>query len=368
MVDKNVKIIFLLSLVPFLLYFFSTSFVDGDSYFYLSGVCFGTSLAETDLLTIFLLPFLPCNPFFLKVLQFLLFFGCSLVLYYMIKSVTSKNEWLPYLIAGSFLALEFMKLENDLTGYFFGFLGIYFLINHKKIFALASFCIGFGFWFGVAYWIALLPLWSIWFTPILLLVIYFKEKFLWFLNANTPIIEHAHWLGFLQYGFCLPFIYVGLLTKTDKRILTSFLLLVTINVFVGKLWVLALPFGLIIANNGVNYLLKTKHAFFVQQFLKISGIVFAVFLMQHAITQPFTMQDEALIQQGVKLACEKNDCWIQNDFSAGHTIKYFGGKTLQHSGVTSYDYNNIVIDIKRNQTPNHCKKLATSTYFSLLEC
>jgi hypothetical protein len=99
-------------------------------------------------------------------------------------------------------------------------------------------------------------------------------------------------------------------------------------------------------------------------------MVFCLFSSYHVLSQPFTINDVELIQEGVVLACKDYNCLIENDFSAGHTIIFYGGKTKQKSGTTEWKYEGITIDINSPKLiiPNYCTKINETKFFRLLQC
>lgn len=361
---KDWLILIALSAIPFILYFFSGTFIDGDSYYYLRGVCFGEYTGGSDLLFSYLIPFIPCNFFVIKTLQWISYLLCLVILTKITQIYSPKYYQLtPFLVSSTFLVTEFMKFENDIIGIIFGLIGIYLLLNKHPIKALIIMLIGFGFWYAIGYWIITIPIMYTFYLFTFIFLIPFFNKIFWFIGTKGEILEQMGWLGFLNYGFTLPLFYIGFF-KSNKKIFIIFFLLILINIFVSKLWVLALPFGLIIALSS----LEIKNNEVILKYIKISGIVMTFFFMQFIPTQPFTQQDISLIQEGVNLACLENNCEIQNDFSSGWVIKYYDGKTEQYAGTTPYEYKGIVIDINFNDLPKHCEKIDSTKYFSLLRC
>jgi hypothetical protein len=364
---KKLLIIAILSFVPFLFYLTSSGLIDGDSFYYLNSVCNNTQGTASSYLFVYILDFLPCDLFLIKLFYFLLYFASMIILTKIVELFSKNSEYTPFLVSATFLVFEFMKFENDAFGYLLGFLAIYLFFKYRgwrKIYSIISLFVAFLFWEGAGYWLILFPVWFIAFS-----LIYFN-RFWWFVtNTEASILEHIPWIGFLNYGLLLPLFYIGFLNTKENKIKITFLLLVLINVFVSKLWVLALPFGLIIACNSIGFL-KEKWDYQVKNFVLISGMVFIVFTLFFSLTQPFTEKDIVLIQNGVNLACLKNDCWLENDFSVGHTIHYLGGKTKSHSGLTEYKYQGIVIDINssKNIVPIQCDILEETRFFRLIEC
>ena len=364
---KTLLIIAILSFVPFLFYLTSSGLIDGDSFYYLNSVCNNTQGTASSYLFVYILDFLPCNLFLIKLFYFLLYFVSMIILTKIVELFSKNSEYTPFLVSATFLVFEFMKFENDAFGYLLGFLAIYLFFKYRgwrKIYSIISLFVAFLFWEGSGYWLILFPVWFIAFS-----LIYFN-RFWWFVfSIESSIIEHTPWLGFMNYGLILPLIYIGFLNTKEIKIKITFILLVLINVFVAKLWVLALPFGLIIACNSIGFL-KKEWDYQLKNYVLISGIIFIVFALFFCLNQPFTEKDINLIQRGVDLACEQNDCWLENDFSVGHTVRYLGGKTNSYGGVTAYKYEGIIIDVNspKNILPLNCNILEETRFFRLLDC
>ena len=364
---KTLLIIAILSFVPFLFYLTSSGLIDGDSFYYLNSVCNNTQGTASSYLFVYILDFLPCNLFLIKLFYFLLYFVSMIILTKIVELFSKNSEYTPFLVSATFLVFEFMKFENDAFGYLLGFLAIYLFFKYRgwrKIYSIISLFVAFLFWEGSGYWLILFPIWFVIFS-----LIYF-QRFWWFVfSIESSIIEHTPWLGFMNYGLILPLIYIGFLNTKEIKIKITFILLVLINVFVAKLWVLALPFGLIIACNSIGFL-KKEWDYQLKNYVLISGIIFIVFALFFCLNQPFTEKDINLIQRGVDLACEQNDCWLENDFSVGHTVRYLGGKTNSYGGVTAYKYEGIIIDVNspKNILPLNCNILEETRFFRLLDC
>lgn len=361
---KTIIWIIILSVIPFLLYLTTNSFIDGDSYYYLNAVCNGGDGSSSSIAFQYLLPIIPCNFLIIKLIQLILYASSLYILTKIAETLTKNYAYAPFLIASTFLVTEFMKFENDSIGLLIGFIAIYFYFKNKKIIALILIGLGSLFWFGVGYWLILYPI------IFLLSIPFFYKNIFWFLTKpDISIMEHTPWLGFLSYFFMLPLFYIGILNTTNKKIVITFILLVLINIFISKLWVLALPFGLIIALNSIDFV-KEKWNKQIKNYIIISGIIMAISFCLTIPNQPFTEQDTKLIQEGITLACKTENCLINNDFSSGHTIIFYGGKTEQKGSKTNYEYKGIVIDINSPKLiiPNNCEKIKETTHFRLLKC
>ena len=223
-----------------MLYFTTNSFIDGDSYYYLNAVCNGGEASASSIAFQYILSIIPCNFLIIKTIQAILY---ALTLYFLTKTAqifTKNYTYAPFLIASTFLVTEFMKFENDGIGILLGITAIFFYFNKQKVLSLVTLGLGFLFWYGVGYWLIIFPI-----AFILTLPLFYKNIF-WFLTKpEVTIMEHTPWLGFLNYGFMLPLFYLGILNTKNKKIVITFILLTLINIFISKLWVLALPFGLI---------------------------------------------------------------------------------------------------------------------------
>lgn len=364
---KTLILIFVFTLIPFLFYFNSGTFIDGDSYYYLNAVCNnGANTASSHIFWI-ITDLLPCNFFIIKLIYWFVYFLSVFILTKLVSLFSKNYIYTPLLVSATFLCFEFMKFENDAFGFLFGFLGIYLYFKNtgfRRYLSLIPLFVAFLFWEGAGYWIIIMP-WLF-----LTYSLFFFEKIFWFaLYSDIKIIEHTPWIGFMNYGLILPLFYIGFLNTKEMKIKLCFIALILINVFISKLWILSLPFGLIIAVKSIDFL-KEKWNMQIKNYVIIAGIVFCLFSSYHVLSQPFTQNDVDLIQEGIILACQNNDCLIQNDFSAGHTIIFYGGKTNQKSGTTEWKYEGITIDINsiKQEYPVYCKKIRETKYFRLLDC
>lgn len=366
--DKKLLIlIFVLTLVPFILYVNTDSFVDGDSYYYLNAVCNQGENTSSSYIFWFITDILPCNFFVIKIIYWFLYFSSVLVLTEFVSLFSKNYVYTPFLVSATFFVFEFMKFENDAFSFLLGFVGLYIYFKNKglsKYYSLVPLAIAFLFWEGAGYWLLAMPIVFILFSLLL------PNRVFWFLmNIDPSIIEHTPWIGFMNYALIIPLFYIGFLNTKNIKIKVCFVLLAAINIFISKLWILALPFGLVIAANAIGFL-KDNWNLQIKNYIIIAGVIFCLFSSYHILSQPFTEQDVALIKEGVALACEKNNCMIENNFSAGHTIIFYGGQTKQKAGTSSFVYENIVIDINstKNKAPNNCEKIRETKYFRLFDC
>ena len=380
---KIVSLIFLLTLFFFLPYFFEERFIEPDSYHFFNVICNDSVFNENSFESkpgiehlingFFAFPFetivnlLPCNFLFIKLIYAGLLFGCLIVFWKIGEVFDKKDGWLlSLLVFLTWFPTEFLKFENDAFGYLFGLIGLYFLIKtgskKQKLLGFLLICVGGLFWQGNIYWLIVSPIFFVYALPIVLLAIVFVwNNLFWFVQSNSTVLENQPIIGLIYLG--LPvFFLIGFL-ETNKKIVATFILMLCIALFNAKLFVLCIPFLLIIAFKGIKMLpfdFKT---------IKLTIIIFCIMMLGfwwiNQSNQFPTNQDIDLIKESIKLADGET---INNTFGAGYVIEFYGGKPSQ-KGFSSVPpkHEGLVLEII-DANLEDCEEISKTSWSILAKC
>jgi hypothetical protein len=336
---KDYLIIFIITTIPFIAYLLNPQLVGADSYFYINQICEITPQHEYNFLFATIIQFFPCNTIFLKLFMFTMWFGC---LTYMAKigELYDKERGIlaPLIMAGMTLfILSFFNFENDLIGYLFFFASLFHLLKYDKQKSMIDLIlsilliIGSGlFWNGAVYWLVVFPLFWIGYIPIAAIMLFTNfERFFFFINANRGIAEHAMFISIIYWGMAVLFLYG--IKKTDKKIALCFLILCIPALFIVKLYVLCIPFIVLIAFNAIRDLKidKTQLLYMLMAFAILNG---ALFGSKTFDTFPTTKDVEV-----IKTAIDFNE-YTQNTFGVGYAIVHYGGIPSSFGGLGNNDY------------------------------
>jgi len=339
-------LLFLVAAVPFIIYMMNPMIVGADSYFYLNQICGISPVVHTDFLFDFVLMIFDCNFIQIKFYLFLMWLGC-LIAMAKIGELYDKERGVEaaFIMAGfTLVVLSFFPFENDTLGYLLFFISLYFLLNYNKTgnktrLIYSIFFIGLSglVWKGAIYWLLVYPLFSIIFIPVVLYILIFMPDFWFFVNANRNIAEHAMWVSVIYWGITVLFLYG--ITKTDKKIVASFLILCVPALFIVKLYILCIPFIVLIAFNAIRSLKVDKTTVFTSLFM-VAMMAGAFWGMQSYNNFP-TEGDQFVIKAALEV-----DLNIQNTFGAGYLIKHLGGvpSSAGHLGENDYVCKGVVIE------------------------
>lgn len=360
---NKVLTIFLLCLIPFVFYSSVDLLIDGDSYFYLNQVCTGEFVFQQLSVFPFWIYFFPCSILFVKIYLFLIYFSSVLVVSKIGEEYDKEHGWLVGLtwFGFTFAIIEFWKFENDGIGYLLGLLGFLWLIRGKTkglVLSVIYFILSGLFWNGVVYWLFFsAPFFYLGYGVSILFPIVLSESFWWFLFPNPLISEHQSWVVLAWIGVAL-FFFVGVL-KTDKKIILAFFGSLLPALFVSKLFVLCTPFVALISFNGLKVIGD----------LKVLRIAVVIFCLLMAVMFGFwtqsnfpKMSDIDLVKKGLSYSNELN-----NDFSVGYIIEFYGGVPSGKGFITDYNYTNYTIGLSKNGA-NGCLVLEDNNRFVLLDC
>ena len=325
---KDYLLLFFVALVPFIVYAFNPNLVGADSYFYINQICGMTEPTEYTIAFTTLIQFFPCDGLFIKGFLFAMWFGCLVFMSKIGELYDKENGKMAGLImAGMTLfILSFFNFENDLVGYLFFFASFYYLLKYDKEkskmylgVSIVLICISGLFWNGAIYWLMIYPIFWVGFLPIFIGLLIYNNNystFLFFLNANKSIAEHASIIAIIYWGMTVLFLYG--IKKTDKKIAISFLILCIPALFVVKLFVLCIPFVVLIAFNALNNLKIDKKQMFYTliMFSLIGGSFFA-----YKTFETFPTNSDIEV---IKMAID-NNIYTQNTFGVGYAVVHYGG-------------------------------------------
>lgn len=332
-------LIFLVAAIPFIIYMTNPLIVGADSYFYVNQVCGITEQSDYTILFSTLIHFFECDFLFFKMFMFVMWFGC-LVAMAKIGELYDKERGVEaaFIMAGlTLFVLSFFTFENDIVGYFFFFISFFYLIKYDKlgnkfdlILSIIFIIVSGLFWNGAIYWLAVYPIFWIGFLPIAAYMIFMNlSRFLFFIDANRAIAEHAMWISVIYWGLTVLFLYG--IVKTDRKIVASFLILCIPALFVVKLYVLCIPFIVLITFNAIRSLRVDKTTVF-SSLLMLALMASAFWGMQSYNNFP-TVDDQFVIEAALEV-----DLNIQNVFGPGYFIKYLGGSPSSSGSLGENDY------------------------------
>jgi len=338
---KDYLLLLIVAIIPFIIYAFNPNLAGADSYFYINYICGLGPPTDYTFMFLSVINFFPCNFLFIKAFMCLLWFGCLVFMAKTGELYDKENGILTALImAGMTLfILSFFNFENDLVGYFLFFASFYYLIKYDKEKAkidlgISIVLIGLAglFWNGAIYWLMIYPLFWIGFLPLFIGLLIYNSNyttFLFFLNADRSIAEHASIISVIYWGMTVLFLYG--ITKTDRKIAIAFLILCIPALFVVKLFVLCIPFIVLISFNALNRLkIDKKQLFYILVMFAIVGGGF--FATKTFETFPTTADVEV-----IKMAIDYN-VYTQNTFGVGYAVVHYGGIPSSAGSTNHNDY------------------------------
>lgn len=323
-------------------------FIDGDSYFY---------LAQYNI-----------SPVLIKLIYCELFI-CTLLIIVKIGELFDKEKGylLAFIMYGfTFFVSEFWKFENDVFGYFFGFIGLYLSLYCwiKKDWVIGSlaipfFLIGIYFWQGVLAWLVI----SVLFNPMIIVIVLvgfflFINRFFDILNirSNPNIIEGTPFIAIIYFGLTIFFLF-GVI-KTKARIIIATIILCIPALMYAKFYVLPLVFLCLIAFNGLK-MFKVD----TTKFLVVFCFLMTFFWISSLDKQFPTMNDLDLIKYSSKIE------GLQNSFGSGWILEYYGGKPTGKSGFgglgKDYNLSGLVL---LEAFDSNCPILRQTEHLILVDC
>lgn len=341
---KNVFTLFVFCLIPFLFYFFHPLLHYFDSYAFLAGSC------GVD--TGFVIPFVPCNIFLIKLLLFVCFFISTIAISVFGEQFIGKvNGWRVGLFAITFCPLffrEVVKFENDVFGWTLAFIGLAVFsigvnknksINKAFIMFLGILIVFFStfIWFPTYLILLAMFLMSI-YTIILTIIglIPITQQIIPRIKqasdfSQTKILEETPLIG--MFGV-LPFL-PGL-KFIPKKILLPTILLFGAGLIQNKFMILSIPF---LAIGFALFFEKLEKMKWLPNYLIICFISVLLIGFLSLGVSP-TQNEMNLVEESVLLA---NDLEVPlyNDWTYGWWITYKGYETEYKSSIPDPDYNNL---------------------------
>lgn len=336
--------LFFVCLVPFLFYFVNPLLAYYDSYAFLSGTC--------GLIDVYMLPFVPCNIFFIKLLLFFCFFVSVLSISVFGEQILGKKVgWRAGLFAVAFCPLffqQFIKFENDVFGLTLGFVSLALFsialnknkLTHKALIVFFSLLVLFFAWFlwqpAILISIAmfLLSVYSYFFS--ILLIIPFIHQIPTYISTKWSfgkyqVLEEMPLIGLFGIIFVLP----GL-KFIPKKILLPTILLLGLGLWKSKLMILAIPFIII---GFVLFVQKLERMKWFPNIYIISIIMVLVMGFFSLGVSP-TQQEMRIVEQSIQLSKDLN-VPLYNDWTYGWWITYKGYPTKYRASYPNPDYNNL---------------------------
>lgn len=363
---RQVFCLFVVSLIPFILYFFKPVMNGLDGYGYNSYNC-GT-LLQPHLVDSLITPLsklffslMPCSFFWPKVVGWLLFFFTLVILGLIGELFDFERGWLFGLFGAlcTVFVSFFFELEEMSFGVPLIFLAFYFVfrfvenrgklfvpVNNdwNKWFALVCVLLAGCFWKGsifFLFWLVLvLPV--LWFVVVPVVVLFGVQIFsgLW-----LPGVVESLPLAGLVYLFFLNFFWF----YVPRRYLWFLLPLVLLFLVSAKYLFFVVPFLLIgVAQLFKKWPKKSGVLFFVLLLVSFVGLLLAgVNGLGHAPV----LDDVRVIEFAVR---EADGNKVFNDWSYGYWVFYFGGSTDFFGGGVNPDFNSVkgIIVTKRDEDVN----------------
>ena len=368
---KHYAYLILLCVIIFGIYIFATPTMSGaDTYYYVNGICgiYPNWPATYDILFNTFVLFMPCNFVAMKLYLMVLFIIVVLTSAKICELYDGENGWIGGIIGATFtfMVYEFFQFENDSLGYTIFFISCYFLMKYhlqrKKrdlIIALIIFGIGGLVWRGILYWtipfMILAPITAFIFIP---MIAYFWNQFTWFLFPNLLIAEQQSWIAVVFWGLTTFFLYG--LVKIDKKIVSIIALLCVPALFVVKLYVLPIPFLIILTFLTIKNLKISMST--IIPFLMTFGLMMAVFYGMQSEHQ-FPTSDDANLVKNMSLLTHKPN----NEFGVGYLVEYYGMDASARGSVTDINFSGYVITI-RDTNYHGCEVLEESRQLAALKC
>lgn len=350
---KQFSILFFATLIPFLFYFFGKPDIAGfDGYYFMNYVCHGAQISTPPIALLFF-SWLPCDFLIAKIALFLLCFACVVFIALLGELFNQKHGWKAGLVAFlmPILFFTFIELENEQLAYPFLFASTYFFYRNQKWdkFIAAGLLIftGLGLWEGAAYmaiafalsqpffWLIGIPVLAIWPGP-------FVSKMMPDNQVNENMMGRI--IDTLEFGF------FGFLNPM-RQVLPQLLFFFAIAIFNAKFSILVVPF---LAPCLVLLIEEPEKSMFWKPISKVGAWLgkktplkaknwlsknwkryFWLAVFCSLVSQGITCMNQAMPTQEqvteVKYVIALGHGQVQNDWSFGHWVAFYGGVTNSHS-------------------------------------
>jgi len=349
---KEIIILLLLSLVPFIFYIQKDYLNGTDSYGYNSFNC--NTLMQPHLVdglstpaSQFIFRLMPCNFWVPKIVMWIIFFLVLIVFGKIGNLFDLQYGWLYGLFAclSPMFVTQFWHLEEMTLAYPLIFLSLYFTIKylkqkqewmipcnneHNKYYALLCVLIAGLFWKGAIIFLFILG------TIFPALIIIVLPLTLW--KGQTivsqiivpNVIESLAWYGWL-FLFALNFFWFRI-PRLYWKTLVPLMILFTVSL---KYTLFVVPFLLIGIAYSLNSARKKQMWVITIVLVALTGLFSASY---NGLDYPPTKNEIEVIKYAIQ---EADGNYIVNDWSYGYWIYYYGGKTKYYAGGILPDYNSV---------------------------
>jgi len=344
---KQFFILFFATLVPFLFYFFGKTGIAGfDGYYFLNYACHGVPIS-TPAMALLFFSWLPCSFLIAKIVLFLLCFTCVIFVALIGELFNQKHGWKAGLVAFlmPILFFTFIELENEQLSYPFLFAAIFFFYRGQKWDKIVSAGLliftGLFLWEGAAYLAIAFALSDpfFWLLGIPILIIW-PGKFISKMLPDNQVSENmmGRIMDTIEFGF------FGFLNPL-RTVLPQLLFFFASAIFNAKFSILVVPFLapclLCLIEEPEKSLFwkpisKIRLPLKIKTWLEKNGKKYfwlAVFcyLVSQGITcvQHSMPSEEQIVEVQYVIALGQGQ--VQNDWSYGHWIAFYGGETNSHS-------------------------------------
>lgn len=360
---KQFAVLFVLTMVPFAFYCLGRwDVVGNDGYLYLTAICSDDFSGINPLdspLFYEILPFLPCNLLFLKLLLFFLCFFCVLALS-QLGNLFSENGWnAGWLVwLSPLLFSEFMKFENDQFAYPLLFWSIYFFYKGGlKNFAVSIILVlvAAGFWGGSLYFLVAYALSSIVNLVVLGVptLVLFGRKLFDSVYSMPAVLEAQPLVG-LKYPFLL---WIGIL-KLPLNLTMQLLFFIALGSFRVKFIFLVVPF---LAVGTVILYEKTIKNLPTTRFILCLIALIMLFVAGSSVfwQPPFDYDWEAVNYAVNASKAIGNEGYVLNDWTHGYWVEFAGGKTEYKGSPITIETDDLIgnIVLTRKAMPGSCQLL-----------
>ena len=380
---KHIAILFIACLVSTTPYFFRYEFFGGDSYFYLNYVCHhtGWDLGNKSKLEKSIMDFVPCNIFYIKLMQMFLLFATVIIIGFIGELFFDKLGWLAGLFSAGFspaLLQIILKFENDMfampllaLSFYFYFYSTKHTWFSKKWIMGTVLCILFLFLSSLLFKLTTYSLFIFAAENIVFLLISFTAiilmpESLTMLSPNFGVDELMPIIGIISIGF-LIFGAIKLFKKKETSISTLLLVLQgRFYIFVPFLWSLSVVNLIQFVESKSKYKNVFKNIMIVWCFIGLLGLGY---ITTFYAPSP---DDIILAELSAHKALDTNTILL-NDWGLGWVIINSGYDTNYKAMYPQPDYNNFVAPAylfknKLIDTNRKCDLIGESTNFNLLYC
>lgn len=356
-------------------------FLGNDSYYFLNYIFYDVPLHVSGFVQEHLFSFFPANLFLIKLIMLLTTLSIAIIFYETIRQIHKKRALIPsiLLLCTFWFGWIFIKLEDDLFGFLFVIISLYFLVRYivknkysKNIFniniilSLIFLLIGILIWhFAIYFLLAFLilsrfhKLYSLGFITCLF---FYFHSFIHGMMPSLLVSENYPIKAIIVISFFF-FLY-----KKDYRIKKFFPAILTftvISLINLKFIMILVPILLL----SYGYIDLNKFEVVKKYSIAIIILFLIMLCYQNAITYPtnnefnmFSVAQTTSIDLNKELYVDWNVGYfaIYHGFSANH----FGNPGMK---LDSYD-NLVVLAVKSDPKLENCEEIEKSKFLVLASC